>query len=287
MALTTTVGGVWTLQALLGIETMPVALRLKPFVPSAHASLIVATTAGRVPLSQTAEYASLAAAGVIDAAGRVDDAVRDWMTVLGRPQRQVMLVIRRPSGEQPAAGAAPTVCERTLVVCRRGRWMAMAARDGDEMVIDAVGEADDPGRQIELISHTLLAAFGDGPPADIEGVNLRADLVASALEQASPLGREAVRSALGRLGLAPHQVEVISAAARVDSSAMAVVGVVDHGVRQHMHPRVLTVADTDFGRITVTTSVGPDGTTWMSFWPTTPAMLRDELAALLAMPRAA
>jgi hypothetical protein len=46
MALTTTVGGVWTLQALLGVETMPAVLRIKPFVPSVHESLIVETTAG-------------------------------------------------------------------------------------------------------------------------------------------------------------------------------------------------------------------------------------------------
>jgi hypothetical protein len=41
MALTTTVGGVWTLQALLGVETMPAVLRIKPYVPSVHDSLIV------------------------------------------------------------------------------------------------------------------------------------------------------------------------------------------------------------------------------------------------------
>ena len=63
MALTTTVGGVWALQALLGVETMPAALRLKPFVPSVHESLIVETTAGPLPLSQTAEYLSLVAGG--------------------------------------------------------------------------------------------------------------------------------------------------------------------------------------------------------------------------------
>ena len=50
MALTTTVGGVWVLQALLGVDTMPAALRLKPFVPSVHESLIVETTAGPLPL---------------------------------------------------------------------------------------------------------------------------------------------------------------------------------------------------------------------------------------------
>ena len=97
MALTTTANGVWVLQALLGVETLPVALRLRPFVPSLHDdSLMVSTTAGPVPVAQTAEYASLVAAGVIDSSGVVDDTVRDWMTVLGRAERQVVLAIRRP-----------------------------------------------------------------------------------------------------------------------------------------------------------------------------------------------
>ena len=57
--LTTSVECVWALQALVGVERMPTALHLKPFIPSAHADLIVETTAGahrrcRAPRSTTA-----------------------------------------------------------------------------------------------------------------------------------------------------------------------------------------------------------------------------------------
>jgi hypothetical protein len=287
MALTTTPGGVWVLQALLGIETMPAALRLKPFVPSVHESLIVETTAGRLPLSQTAEYVSLTQAGVIDDRGHVDDVVRDWMTVLGRPERQVVLAIRRPAGAARDDAAPPTVQERVLVVCRHRRWMAMAARDGDEMVIDAVGEADRPDKQIELMCQTLIPAFGQAPAAEIEGVNIPAELMQSALEHAAPRGPDAVAAALARLGLQPHQVQVVSAAARLDESALAVVSVIDHGIRQRVHPRVLTVADTDYGRISITTTVAADGKKWMSIWPSSIPALREDLSSLLAAPRAA
>src|SRR6516162_5315504 len=110
--LSTSVECVWVLQALLGVEQMPAALHLKPFIPSAHGDLIVETTEGRRPLASTAQYHSLVQAGVIDERGQVDGAVRDWMTVLGRPDREVVLVIRRP--DQPAtAEAGPTVHERT------------------------------------------------------------------------------------------------------------------------------------------------------------------------------
>ena len=284
MALSTTVGGVWTLQALLGVETMPAVLRIKPFVPSVHESLIVETSAGPRPLNQTGEYLGLVQAGVIDSTGRVDDVVRDWMTVLGRPERQVALVIRRPAGQ---IGGSPTVHERVLVVCRHRRWIAMAARDGDQMVIDAVGEADGTADRIELMCQPLLAAFGEAPPAPIEGVNIPADLLASIAEHTGTRDRDALTAALGRLGLQPPQAEVLTAAVRLDESAMAVVTVIDHGIRHRVHPRVLTVADTDYGRISLTTSTSADGKTWMSIWPAGIAELHDDLADLLAMPRAA
>jgi EspG family len=296
MAVTTTVGGVWVLRALLGIETLPTALRVKPFIPSLHESLIVETTAGPLPMSQTAEYLSLLQAGVIDAAGRVHDAVRDWMTVLGRPERQVVLAIRRPAAPVASTDrqASPTVHERVLVVCRHRQWMAMAARDGfdddvgNEMVIDAVGETNDSGEQVELVCDTLLPALGVAAPADIEGVNLQADLVQGTLERAAPLGRDAVEAALGRMGLQPKQVEVLTAATRLDESAMAVVCVMDHDVGAvRPHGRVLTVADTEFGRISITTSVSPDGRTWLSIFPASGPALREDLTGLLAAPRAA
>jgi hypothetical protein len=287
MALTTTVGGVWALQALLGVETMPAALRIKPFVPSVHESLIVETTAGPVPLSETGEYLGLVAAGVIDAHGAVDDVVRDWMTVLGRPERQVVLAIRRPAGDGGEPGAAPIVHERVLVVCRHRRWMAMAARDGDEVIIDAVGEADSLDEQVALMCQPLLAAFGEAPPAEIDGVNIPTELLQSTLHHTAAHGRDAIIAAVGRLGLQPAQAQVLTAAARLDESAMGVVAVVDHGVRAHVHQRVLTVADTEYGRVSLTTTVAADGKQWMSIWPAGTAALAEDLTELLAIPRAA
>jgi hypothetical protein len=289
MALTTTPNGIWMLQALLGVETMPVALRLKPFVPSVHASLTVDTNAGPRPLTQTAEYAGLVAAGVIDGRGEVDPAVRDWMTVLGRPERQIVLAIRRPapSDERRQGAATPLVEERALVVCRHRRWLAMAARSGDEVVIDAVGESDRPEEQVSLMCQTLLPAFGEAEPAAIEGVNVPAELLLSTVANTSPLGREAISAALGRLGLSPSQVDVITAAARLEESAMAVVAIMDHGAKLYVHPRVLTVVDTEFGRVSITYTTGADRRQWMSVWPASIPALREDLAELLAAPRGA
>ncbi len=289
--LTTTPSGIWVLQALLGVESMPTSLRLRPFIPSVDGDKMVSTTVGDVPLSQTAEYASLVAAGVIDEDGRVDDAVRDWMAVIGRPQREVMVVIRRPKpldGRKPNGDdAAALVQERTMSICQRERWLAMIARSDDEVVIAPLGEATQADTQVELICDAVLHAFSDGSPAAIAGINVPS----AALEQAltGNIGKDhhVIASALARLGLSPDQVAVLSAATRMDESAMAVVAVIEHGIKQKVHPDVLTVADTELGRITISYTTGPDGTRWTSIWPTSPVALRTDLANLLNAAKAA
>jgi hypothetical protein len=277
--LTTTASGIWVLQALLGVETMPVALRLRPYIPSIDSGPTVMTGGGECPLAQTAEYTSLVAAGVIDADGHVDEAVRDWMAVVGRPEREVLVVIRRPG---PDTRGTPVVEERTMSVCRRGRWLAMIARSGDEVVLAPVGETPSPDQQIDLICDTVLYAFGEAEPAALDGVNVSTDALQGALAGTDHEDRWAVCTALARLGLSPDQVSVLAAATRLDESAMAVVSVVDHGAARRAHPTVLTVVDSEHGRISVTYTTGPDGSGWTSFWPTTPSALRHDLAQLLA-----
>ena len=107
----------------------------------------------------------------------------------------------------------------------------------------------------------------------------------SALTDDRPV--DAVTEAAGRLGLQPAQAEVLTAVTRIDESAMGVVAVVDHGVGAHVHSRVLTVADTEYGRISLTTTVAADGKQWMSIWPAGTAALHDDLTELLAVARAA
>lgn len=280
--LTTSTDCVWALQALLGVERMPTPLRLKPFIPSAHGDLVVETTQGRQPLQATAEYHELARIGVVDQRGQVDDVVRDWMTVLSRAEREVMLTIRRPG---PCTDdTTPTVHERVLVVCRYQKYLAMAARDGDEMVIGGVGETDDPAQQIDAICNMIIPALGDHPPADIDGINLPKGLVQRELEAAAG-SAEGIQAALRHAGLSPWEVQVVQAATNLYDSAMGVVVVIDHGAQMHVHPRVLSVADTEYGRISFITTAGADGSEWLSIWPTTPTSLRQDLADLLTVPQ--
>lgn len=283
--LTTTPSGIWVLQALLGVEKMPTALRLRPYLPSVDGDGTVATDIGEIPLQHTAEYASLAAAGVIDERGQVDEAVRDWMAVVGRPQREVMVVIRRPKpfdGVMPAGEQPPALVEeRTMSICQRERWLAMIARSDDQVVLAPLGEAARTDAQVELICDTVLHAFSSGQPAAISGFNLPSAALEQALTDTLGKDRPVVASALTRLGLSPDQVAVLSAAARLDESAMAVVSVLDHGITPRVHPDVISVIDSELGRVTISYTAGPDGTRWTSVWPTSADALKHDLEKLL------
>jgi EspG family len=283
--LTTTPNGIWILQALLGVEKMPTALRLRPFIPSVDGDGTVATMLGDVPWSQTAEYQSHVAAGVIDDDGRVDDAVRDWMAVVGRPQREVLVVIRRPApldGPVPEDEEPPAfIEERVMSICQRDRWLAMIARSGDEVVLAALGEAARSEEQIDLICDTLMHAFSRGEAAAISGFNVPSATFEATLKENVPKGRQVLATALARLGLSPDQVAVLSAACHLDESAMAVVSVIDHGIQAHFHDNVIAIADSEFGRITISHTAGPDGTRWTSIWPTSVEGLRQDISKLL------
>ena len=144
------------------------------------------------------------------------------MTVLSRAEREVMLTIRRP-GLPATDQTTATVHERVLVVCRYQKYLAMAARDGDEMVIGGVGETDDPAQQIDAICNMLIPALGDHPPADIDGINLPKDLIEREVTRAAAGDAEGIQAALRRAGLSPWEVEVVHAATTLDESAMGVV----------------------------------------------------------------
>ena len=212
------------------------------------------------------------------------------MAVVGRPQREVMVVIRRPKpidGSVPAGDDPPALVEeRTMSICQRERWLAMIARSDDQVVLAPLGEAAYADSQVELISDTVLHAFSTGPPAAISGFNLPSAALEQALTGTLGKDRRIVASALTRLGLSPDQVAVLSAAARLDESAMAVVAVIDHGIKPQVHPNVISVIDSELGRITISNTTGPDGTRWTSVWPTSPDALRQDIGNLLSAAKA-
>ena len=141
-------------------------------------------------------------------------------------------------------------------------------------------------RQIELICQMLVPAFGDHPPADIDGINVPTDLI-----QLRDRHRRR-RPGRGGGGAAPRRAGALGGGGGPGGhrawtqSAMAVVADRRPMPRDHARThRCLTVADTEYGRISFTTTTGADGKEWLSIWPTTPSGLRRDLADLLAAPQ--
>lgn len=96
--LTTTVDGLWVLQAVTGVEQTCPELGLRPLLPR----LDTAERALRHPVA-----AELMAVGALDQAGNADPMVREWLTVLLRRDLGLLVTIGVPGGEADARGHLP------------------------------------------------------------------------------------------------------------------------------------------------------------------------------------
>ena len=106
--LTTTIDGLWVLQVLAGIEVIAPELGLRPYLPSVE----TAQAALGHPVA-----AELRDAGAITGAGEVDDAVRDWLTVLSRRSTALVFSVQTPSD--------PPTVERVMLAQFAQWWVAL------------------------------------------------------------------------------------------------------------------------------------------------------------------
>ena len=284
--------GMWVLQRLLGLETMPLSLRLAHYIPSGS---------DHIPVAEYPEYRSLVAGGIIDDAGSVDPVVADWLTVISRPDLEVQLTVRRPGDD------AATIKETVTVICRMDRWIVGIARTpGDPFVVaEQIGFTGDPlelppewvdtlrvfpvaevsaqDAQAAVISAEIIAALGDYPPAAIEGFNveLNAFLHASG---AAP-DNDTFMELLARQGVTAQQVAALTEIRRLDQSALAVVSA------RHVWPgtlpedravaRTVSIADTKLGRISMAQSISDGGTCWVSVWPGHPTTVHSDITSFV------
>jgi hypothetical protein len=291
--LTTFPAGMWVLQRLLGLETMPVSLRLAHYIPSGS---------DHIPVADYPEYRSLVAGGIIDDAGGVDPVVADWLTVVSRPDLEVQLTVRRP-GEDPA-----TIKESVTVICRMDRWIVGIARTPADpyVVADQIGFTGDPmelpaewvdtlrvfpvaevsaqDAQAAVISAEIIAALGDYPPAAIDGFNV--ELNAFLHASGSAPDDKTFLELLARQGVTAQQVAALTEIKRLDQSALAVVSA------RHVWPgtspedravaRTVSIADTARGRISMAQSISEGGTCWVSVWPGHPSTVHSDITGFVA-----
>lgn len=286
---------IWVLQSLLGIETLPWPLRLAPYsaVGSAH-----------IPVEQYPEYQRLVSEGVIDASGKVDDPVDEWLTVLSRTDLQVQLTIRTP-GDDPE-----TVKEAVTIFGRHQRWIAAIERttgDADEVAaqigfegdpadlpaawvdrirVYPVGDLFDVNDQAAAITSAIMGEIKENLPAEIEGVTLKLNDFFS-VSGDSGKDPELFAKLLARQGLSIPQIEVLTEVMNLDQSALAVVSATH--VWPDVEPidqqvmRTVSIADTRLGRIVMSQSQDESGIWWLRVWPGTVATVRRDISELVSI----
>ena len=94
--LTTTVDGLWVLQAVTGVEQTCPELGLRPLLPR----LDTRERALSHPVA-----AELAAVGALDQSGNADPMIREWLTVLLRRDLGLLVYISVP-GREPSRAAS-------------------------------------------------------------------------------------------------------------------------------------------------------------------------------------
>lgn len=119
--LTTTVDGLWVLQAVTGVEQTCPELGLRPLLPR----LDTAERALRHPVA-----AELMAVGALDQAGNADPMVREWLTVLLRRDLGLLVTIGVPGGEPTRAA-----------ICRFATWWVVLERHGNLVRLYPAGTA--------------------------------------------------------------------------------------------------------------------------------------------------
>ncbi|KAA0105621.1 ESX secretion-associated protein EspG [Mycolicibacterium sp. P1-5] len=246
--LTTTVDGLWVLQVLSGIEVVAPELGLRPHLPSVE----TAEMALAHPIA-----AELRAAGVVTGAGRVDEAVLEWLTVLSR--RDVALLFY---AQTPAHGSEP---ERVLLA-RFAQWWVALERNGILVRMSGVGTASSEESAGMLINSQIERLCGEMKPASLRPVTLDVpELLAAVHDQAS------LRTFLLDRRFDSDQVTMLTTAADTDRSAQASVVAIQSGVtggpaRSHIEPGAVTIMDTPHGRL-VSEHVTRGEKSWMIISP--------------------
>lgn len=153
--LTTTVDGLWVLQAVTGVEQTCPELGLRPLLPR----LDTAERALRHPVA-----AELMAVGALDQAGNADPMVREWLTVLLRRDLGLLVTIGVPGGEPTRAA-----------ICRFATWWVVLERHGNLVRLYPAGTASDEAGAGELVVGQVERLCGVAEAAPLRPVTVDAD----------------------------------------------------------------------------------------------------------------
>ncbi|MCV6972786.1 ESX secretion-associated protein EspG [Mycobacterium bohemicum] len=230
--LTTTIDGLWVLQAVTGVEQTCPELGLRPLLPR----LDTPERALQHPVA-----AELYAAGALDEAGNADPMIREWLTVLVRRDLGLLVNMGVP-GREPTRAS----------ICRFASWWVVLERHDDLVRLYPIGTAGDETAAGELVVGQIERLCGVAEAAPLRPVTLdRAQLLESVRDAAS------LRSFLLSQRLDADQLQMITMAADPARSAHAAIVALQAGVGPERTARfavgdsTVAIVDTPAGRLCV------------------------------------
>lgn len=230
--LTTTVDGLWVLQAVTGVEQTCPELGLRPMLPRLD-------TPERA-LSHPAA-AELVAAGALDEAGNVDPMIREWLTVLLRRDLGLLVMIGVP-GREPTRAS----------ICRFATWWVVLERHGDLVRLYPAGTAGNEASASELLVGQIERLCGVAEAAPLRPVTLDTEQLLNSVRDAASL-----RTFLLEQRLDADQLQMVLMAADPARSAQANIVGLQAGVGPDELARIavgdstVSIVDTPAGRICI------------------------------------
>ncbi|OBG29266.1 ESX secretion-associated protein EspG [Mycobacterium sp. 852002-51057_SCH5723018] len=230
--LTTTVDGLWVLQAVTGVEQTCPELGLRPLLPR----LDTPERALRHPVA-----AELKACGALDEAGNVDPMIREWLTVLLRRDLGLLLHINVP-GRDPTRAA----------ICRFATWWVVLERHGEQVRLYPAGTARDEAAASELVVGQIERLCGVAEVAPLRPVTLDTEQLLESVRDAASL-----KSFLLNQRLDVDQLHIVTMATDPARSASASIVALQAGVGPESTARLaigesaVAIVDTPAGRLCV------------------------------------
>jgi len=230
--LTTTVDGLWVLQAVTGVEQLCPELGLRPLLPK----LETPEFALRHPV-----VPDLVACGALDEAGNADPMIREWLTVLLRRDLGLLVNIVVP-GRDPTRAA----------ICRFATWWVVLERHGDLVRLYPAGTASDEAAATELVVGQVERLCGVAEAAPLKPVTVDTEELLESVRDAASL-----RSFLLRQNLDVDQLHIVTMAADPARSAHANIVALQAGVGPETTARftigdsTVAIVDTSAGRVCV------------------------------------
>ncbi|QZA07845.1 ESX secretion-associated protein EspG [Mycolicibacter heraklionensis] len=236
--LTTTLDGLWVLQAVTGIETLCPELGLRPLLPR----LDTAERALRHPIAE-----ELTEIGVLDDQGEADPMVREWLTVIMRRDIALMLNLNfpgRPYGD-------PQHMTR-VSISRFASWWVVLERYDQEVRLYPAGRATDQAAAGDLLVGQIERLCGVTEAAQLRPVTLDTkELLERVRDQ------DSLRRYLAAQRLDIDQQQIVAMAADPEVSGQANIVAIQPGAgpeelaRMAIGDTAVLISDTPAGRVCV------------------------------------